>query len=437
VKRIQRVSDVAASRYGFALVILFLVIEYARPQDIFGVLGALHVSWVIGAMMVVGWYQSRNMRMASSVQTAGVCLFLVLLALHIPFALNGFRAYTVAQGLLFDLPFFISILLFVDNFERLRTFFRWWSLVAIYLGVMGLLGGGIGGSGFLADENDFALLMNMMLPFVLCMLIFERQLAMRLVYLAGSLICVASVVTSNSRGGFVGLIATLAVFCLASPRKLLSLVLATVLGIGIYSVADQKYWDRISTIQATDEGTAKERTESWQAAWDMFLDHPLGVGPGNFPVHFPEYQPESMRRNMWGRQAHSLWFTLLAELGVPGVAIYAWLLSVNTRSIWQLRYAGDVSKENSNRYFGYLLSVAFFASLTGFFVSGTFLSVLYYPHFFYLTALIVVSQRITTNANAPAIPGSSAIVRRAEVSAIGGRRKGNARLTNDSGHRDL
>jgi len=38
---------------------------------------------------------------------------------------------------------------------------------------------------------------------------------------------------------------------------------------------------------------------------------------------------------------------------------------------------------------------AFFASLAGFFVSATFLSVLYYSHYWYLTALIAATAKIS------------------------------------------
>ncbi len=344
--------------------------------------------------MVLTWIGSGKLRLASSRQTLATCLFVCLAAVHVPFATNGFRAYTVTLGLFLYLPFFVSILLFLDTYARLKAFFMWWSLVGIYLGVMGVLGGGVVGTGFLGDENDFALLMNTMLPFILSMFVLARRTFMKILYMGGAMVCVASIVISNSRGGFVGLVAALTIICIASPRKLVALTLAGILALGVYAVADEAYWNRISSIQATDEGTAKERTESWQAGWDMFKEYPLGIGPGNFPVRFPEFQPDSMERNMWGRQAHSLWFTLLPELGVPGVLLYLWLLWINMRDIWRMRRAGETTKGNDPRYFGYLLSVAFMASLTGFFASATFLSVLYYPHYWYLTALIVVSRRI-------------------------------------------
>ena len=151
----------------------------------------------------------------------------------------------------------------------------------------------------------------------------------------------------------------------------------------------------MSTIAETDQGTAKERTDSWHAGWEMFKDNPLGVGPGNFPARFEEYQADSFKRGMWGRQAHSLWFTLLPELGIPGVLLFLSLLRLNLRDLW---YLGRLSTESDNYRFAYFLSLAFMASLAGFFASGTFLSVLYYPHYWYLTAMIVATRKIVDNA---------------------------------------
>ncbi len=392
----QDVRESTSTGFGFFLVILFLLFEYGRPQDKFSAIGAIHPNWILTSLMVIAWFRSGKFRMVASPQVYRMVLILFLLALHVPFARNNFWAFNTTLGFFLLVPFCISIVLFVDSFERLRVFMKWWIFLAIYIAVNGIRGSGVAGSSFLEDENDVSLLINMMLPFALCLFVYEQQMKMRLVYLITSLLCVAGIVFSRSRGGFLGLIAVLTVIWLASPRKVLSLFLVGVLALGVFLVSDQKYWDRMSTIEKTDEGTAKERTDSWHAGWEMFKDHPFGVGPGNFPIRFPEYQPETMKRSMWGRQAHSLWFTLLPELGVPGLLLYLSLLWLNLRD---LRYLRRLPKDDDNSRFVYFLSLAYVASLVGYFVSGTFLSVLYYPHYWYLTAMIVATRKIVENAD--------------------------------------
>ena len=94
---------------------------------------------------------------------------------------------------------------------------------------------------------------------------------------------------------------------------------------------------------------------------------------------------------MWGRVAHSLWFTLLPELGIPGVLAYGLLLFFNLRDSVRLRSIGrSVGGDDGTLLVG--LGSAFLASLAGFFASGTFLSVLYYSHYWYLTGFIVATS---------------------------------------------
>lgn len=159
----------------------------------------------------------------------------------------------------------------------------------------------------------------------------------------------------------------------------------------IYAYAGDAYWERISTAKNTDEGTAAERIESWKSAWNMFLSNPLGVGGNNFMVRFPEYQTEYFKKAMWGRQAHSLWFTLIPDLGIPGITIYLLLLYYNVKDIFYLRNIKNNLPDS--RYFP-ALSAAFMASIAGYFSSGTFLSVLYYPHYWYLSGIIVAAAKV-------------------------------------------
>lgn len=415
------------SRFGFVVVILFLVFSYVRPQDVVPPIGALRLTLILVPLMVIAWAKSGKFRTAACPQLTLMLYMLALLVVHIPFSTNHYYAFTTAEDFLtLVLTFCVSVILFVDTQERVLSFVRWWIVLALYISIRTIIGHGVAGSSFLADRNDVSLLLNMMLPFVLCMLVYERRVAVRVLYVVVSVVCLAAMVVSASRGGFMGLIAVMAVLCWITPRKAVALLCVCVLGLGAYLFAPQSYWDRMSTIHATntstdtisddpDVGAAEGRLSSWRAGWEMFKDNPLGVGPGNFPVHFPEYQPKSFgRRNMWGRAAHSLWFTLLPELGIPGAVVYALLIRANWRSIWRLH---NLPGAGDRHRLAYLLAVAFLASLAGFFVSGTFVSVLFYPHYWYLTAMLVATERVlTAGLSGPGEPLASDI---SPVSASG------------------
>jgi putative inorganic carbon (hco3(-)) transporter len=380
-----------SSRFGFTLVILFLVFDYARPQDIVPAIGAVRPALILTALMVIAWLRTPKAFTFGSRQITLMLYLLALMAMHIPLSANHYWAYLRTEEFLLLLPFCISVILYVDTPERLVSFLSWWVILAAYVATKAILHPhGAGGSSFLGDPNDLSLLIDMMLPFVLCMFVYEKRRLIKLLYLGTVLVCMAGIVSTSSRGGFVGLAAMLVVLWWVSPRKVLVLVLVGIVGVGIYQLADQRYLARLSTIQATDQGTAKERLESWKAAWAMFEDHPLGVGPDNFPIHFHEYQAKNFTHNMWGRAAHSLWFTLLAELGIPGVILYVLIFRANWRSIRRLH---SLPSSAPLHRLAFLLSIAFTASIAGYFAAGTFLSVLFYPHYWFVTAMIVATEK--------------------------------------------
>jgi putative inorganic carbon (hco3(-)) transporter len=398
------------SRFGFTLVILFLVFDYARPQDIVPAIGALRPALILTALMVIAWLRTPKTFSFGSRQITLMLYLLALMTVHIPLSANHYWAFLRTEEFLLLLPFCFSVILYVDAPERLVSFLRWWVILACYVATKAILHpAGAAGSSFLGDPNDLSLLIDMMLPFVLCMFVYEKRRLLKLFYLGTAFVCMAGIVSTASRGGFLGLAAMLIVLWWVSPRKGLVLVLVGILGIATYQLADQKYLNRMSTIQATDQGTAKERLESWKAAWVMFEDHPLGVGPDNFPIHFHEYQSKNFTRNMWGRAAHSLWFTLLAELGIPGVILYVLIFRANWKSIKKLHSLPSTAPLHR---LAFLLSIAFTASIAGFFAAGTFLSVLFYPHYWFVTAMIVATEKslleTTPTDQMPAISDTSA-----------------------------
>jgi len=252
--------------------------------------------------------------------------------------------------------------------------------------------------------------MNMMLPFGVFLFVYERNTKIKLFYLIASLLCIASVIASFSRGGFVGLVVVAFVIWLTSSRKVLTLVVAGAMALVVLNlpithtgtlVAGSTYWEEMTTIVGAEDPNKTGRVESWKAGWEMFKDHPLGVGPQNFPVWFVDYQPSYFgERNMWGRVAHSIWFTLLPEWGIPGILLYLSLLLANVRDI---RYLKNLSTNGGHTHrYAYFLSLAFATSVAGFFASGTFISVLYYPHYWYVTAMIVATRKnIDGNLSSP------------------------------------
>ena len=82
-----------------------------------------------------------------------------------------------------------------------------------------------------------------------------------------------------------------------------------------------------------------ERVVYWKTGWDIWNDHPLGVGLGNAGYYFPQkmsafgwglLETNTVMSRMAGiPNVKSLWVRLLAETGIAGFALYvSWLFSV-------------------------------------------------------------------------------------------------------------
>jgi len=391
-KNRQEKKNGSRDRWGYFLLFVYLFIEYGRPMDLMPFFKSLRPGMIIDALLVLSWFTSGHLSLFNnSKQTKILWAFIGLMSVYIPFATNNRWAFDQTLSMVLYMPFFLSAIFYIHSVERLQKFFYFWILLMIYISVKGILGKGIAGSSFLADENDFALLLNIMLPFSFFLFLYEKMGIKKILCLIASSMGILGVIVSSSRGGFVGLAGMVFVTWCLSPKKVLALLVAGILMGAFFFSISSKYEARLSSITETNKGTAKERVESWKSAWEMFKAYPLGVGPNNFPIHFPEFQTSGAYRNMWGRVAHSLWFTLIPELGIIGLVVYSLLIIANLRDIFWLKKLFEIDE---NFKFLHFLSLAFMVSITGYFISGTFLSVLYYPHFFYLTSLIVVSRKL-------------------------------------------
>lgn len=376
----------------FVFTCIFLLVDYGRPQDVIPAIGWIRPALILIIILTVFIISSGYGLKANSKQYRLMWAFCFLLACHVPFARNHSLAFWTTVEHLKFMVLVLSVAACVTTVQRLKKYVFFAVLLMIYVALYSLRSKGLGSGNYFADENDLSLYINIYLPFCFFLFFYERNNLKRAVYLFGMIAGLAAIVVSLSRGGFIGLVSVAGTIWLVSSRKLLGALLLAIAALAFVSFVDQKYLNDMSSVTNVEEGTAKARIESWKAAWDMFLDNPLGVGGNNFQVNFHEYQTSWFRRGMWGRVAHSLWFTLLPELGVIGVCIYLLLLRSNVKdALFLLRLGRD---DDDDIKFLKSLGRAFLCSLAAYFSSGSFLSVLYYPHYFYLIPLIVNSTNL-------------------------------------------
>lgn len=168
--------------------------------------------------------------------------------------------------------------------------------------------------------------------------------------LAAAVICLG-VLVSWSRGAWLGLAAALLVVLLAHARRAAPLLVLAAAAVGavvlIFGLADllppsitARLGDLSSYVGIVDvtrsavtdaNFSVVERLAHWQAAINMWTDHPwLGVGPGNYATVYELYRLPRWQ-NALGH-AHNVYLNVAAESGVLGLLGYLLLWAA---SIWQ------------------------------------------------------------------------------------------------------
>jgi len=398
----------AATMYTlpFVLVLGYVLVEFGRPHNWVPILGYLRPGVIVLGGGILAMLVKRP-----AIPTLGkwVLAFLGLMLVLAPFAYNNRMAVVTTRDFaLMTVGAILPIMCFVDTFERFRKLLRFWVWIHVPLALYSITHRGFGIGSFLADENDFAIAMNMAIPYAFALLAVERGIGRRICLFGALGILILATAATMSRGGFIGLAAVLFMLSLRLPRKLLSMTLVIVMIVGLVTLAPSKYWTEVRTIStSTDENdTGYKRLYLWKIAWRMFLDNPiLGVGPANYQYNnfFYEDEKETSRGyHIWGRVSHSVYFTLLPEYGIVGTVLFFIIvikgIRARRRALRTCRSQlarEDLSPESRERIRFYQQMLAGMDGVIfTFLVTGAFIAVLYYPHLWVLTAFTAVGLRL-------------------------------------------
>jgi O-antigen ligase len=187
---------------------------------------------------------------------------------------------------------------------------------------------------------------------------------------------------SFSRGGMLGLcvLGVATVFMIPKTTKNLAFM-----GLGMAvagAMAGPQVVERFMSIKDNSilkkdksevEGSAESRIELWRICVLMFIESPiLGKGPDHFPQLVQNYNTSpSYYKGRFGKgkEGHSLWFQLLAELGLPGVTLLAYFYGYSITKLYQFTRTSTPQQEQLVS-----LARAVVVSLFGFIVSAQFVS---------------------------------------------------------------
>ncbi len=238
-----------------------------------------------------------------------------------------------------------------------------------------------------------------------------RGSATRLLAGAATVVCVSGVVLSLSRGGLVALgVALLAAVAVAGRwRPLAGAVVVAV------AVAVVGYFALYAPLSATQRVTRTQggtgRADIWTVGWRMVGARPLtGVGAGNFTSASVHYllEPGVIRRSDLivdtPKVAHNTYLQVLAELGVPGLALFLALIGFSLAST--VRAAHAFARTGDRRMEA--LARLVFVALAGILAADVFISKEWGKQLWLLLALGPSLQRIARLPSASPRPLSPA-----------------------------
>ncbi len=394
------------SRIPFSLLLIYLLLEYGRPQDQLPFISVLHLPAVTIVLLLLSILLTGKFRLRG-VQTFLFLGLLALMVVHGPIAVNNYWALMIFITMTVNFIVFLALTLIVDNQEKYEKLIKVWLSIHLFLAVVGMMkGSGRGIGGFLGDENDFCMTMNMIIPFSFFLAMDEGG-KKRILYLGLSLIFLFVIILTQSRGGFVGLLATIIYCWLRTKKKALTALLIALCAVFVLLVAPSSYWKEVRSIQeeGASQGTGAERVYTWKIGWHMFLDHPvMGVGQGNFPWTFGKYELEVTGsdepfhgRSVAGRMAHSIYLTMLPELGLIGTMLFLGMVVMNIKDLNYIKkrmVEKSKQKERSIESRYYHLALALEGSMVAYLASGAFISILYYPNFWFSMGFVISLKNV-------------------------------------------
>ncbi len=185
--------------------------------------------------------------------------------------------------------------------------------------------------GTVANANDFAAHLLLLLPFLLWVLISARSVIGRLLALAGLGYGTYLVLASGSRGALIALTVELLFFSIhgRTRHKLALWVLAPIVLIAALSFVPEKIMNRITTFTSGQQESSQEAMESAVSRERLLhdsiictLEHPLfGVGAGQFTTYEGVRTDKRAVGVRW-HNAHNSFLAAGSEGGIPALIFY-------------------------------------------------------------------------------------------------------------------
>lgn len=386
--------------------IIFVILNFIRPTDTFPILAAIPLAKIVGGLTllsIIFKYIITKKIVLGNKQMLLLLAFSVTLFISVPFSFWPSLSIEVAMDFLKVLVFYFIFVNVVKKFSYLRSV----SLVALTCIIILCLStiysyfleteraASIIGSGLFGDANDLALILVTGIPLSGFVKMGRKPgLAMNALQWGIVFLLITGIITTASRGGFLGLISVLIVFIIKGKNKISGIIMLSLAAIIFVVFIPADISHRYSTIGTYEEdASAMGRINAWKAGIQMMVTRPLnGVGAGCFGMAYgTAYQPGG-GQGRW-TAPHNTLIQVGAETGLTGLAAFLYLyffciIRLKNLSLSSQKEIGMKIVETRN---------IIIASLIGYGVCALFLTQAFNFMFYFLIASTATLENINTS----------------------------------------
>ncbi|MDQ8161003.1 MAG: O-antigen ligase family protein [Gemmatimonadota bacterium] len=385
---------------AFWCIQLYVMFEYVRPQTVYPWIDIAPWSTIVLVGAVLGCFAEARLRFTAKALWLGVAMLTTIILL------SAFFAYSTATSWA-NRDFWINwLLLMVVVGAGIRTrrelllllvAFGLWNLKMSQHAVKGWVAIGfsfrdigIGGApGWFQNSGEFGIEMCIFLPLTVYFGygVWPRLRKWgRIFVIAVAASILFSIVASSSRGALLGA-AALALWAVwQMPNRLRSFVMIGMTAMAIWAVVPAASKQRLS--EMGDDKSSITRLTYWSDGIKIANDHPvLGVGFKNWlPYYTTYYNPK-------GQLPHNFMIEAVAELGYAGAIAVLAVIALSFRETARIRRRCSKRSRQPDRLL-WAMAYGIDGAMIGFMVSGSFVSVLYYPFLWMNVAFVMALARV-------------------------------------------
>ena len=378
--------------FAYYALVVFYALTFFRPEDLIPVLDAIPMAKIAGVIAIVGILApvlAGNVRLTREVKILGTLYLYLWICIPTSIWLGG-SFDLVVNDFTKMVVITITSIWVLNTLRRLSVIIGMQIASTILLCIIaerhGLENGRMAGVGnAIADPNDFALALCIILPFCVSYLLQSRSWFGKVTWISAIAVVISAIVATYSRGGFLALVAVfvgIVVQFKISRKAVIGLIAVLVCSLLIATlfVGTSSYVDRLKSISDPEKdasGSALARKDLLLRAIDLSLHHPLfGVGPGQF----------ALVSGAW-HATHNTYLEFSAEAGIPSLILFIMLIVEAFRNLTFCRTV-------SIGPFWYLTG-ALRCSLVGYLVGAFFLSTAYHGSFYLLLAYSAALRNIS------------------------------------------